>query len=197
MMKRTTMLSCVVVLSAALAGCGGDDASDEGGGSSSPETTEASPPSSTTAEASQNVEVRAVDYAFEGLAKTLPVGSRLTLVNKSSKELHEMVAIKLPPTETRPAADLVKLPPEEQSALSQGPPAMVLIAPPGGSPQISAVGDGTLAQKGRYLMICSIPTGADPEEYLAAAAKSQGGPPDVKGGPPHLVQGMFAEVSVE
>ena len=196
MMKRT-ILSCVVALSAALVGCGGNDDSDESASSSSPETTEPSALSTTTADASQNVEVRAVDYAFEGLAKTLPVGSRLTLVNKSSEELHELVAIKLPPTETRPAADLVKLPPEEQSSLSQGPPAMVLIAPPGGSPQISAVGDGTLAEKGRYLMICSIPTGADPEEYLAAAAKSQGGPPDVEGGPPHLVQGMFAEVSVE
>jgi hypothetical protein len=196
MMKRTTMLSCVVVLSAALASCGGNDASDEGATPSST-TAEKSAPSTTTAEESQNVEVRAVDYAFEGFPKTLPVGSRLTLVNNSSEELHELVAIKLPPTETRPAADLVKLPPEEQSALSQGPPAMVLIAPPGGSPQISAVGDGTLAEKGRYLVICSIPTGADPEEYLAAAAKSQGGPPDVEGGPPHLVHGMFAEVSVE
>ncbi len=190
------MLSCVVMLSAALAGCGGDDASDEGATSSSPEMTETSAPSTTTAEASQNVEVRAVDYAFEGLPKTLLVGSRLTLVNESSEELHELVAIKLPSTETRPAADLVKLPPDEQSALSQGPPTMVLIAPPGGGPQISAVGDGTLTQKGRYLFICSIPTGADPED-LAAAAKSQGGPPDVRGGPPHLVQGMFAEVSVE
>lgn len=180
-----------------MAGCGGDDASDEGATSSSLGTTETSVPSTPTAEASQNVEVRAVDYAFEGLPETLPVGSRLTLVNESSEELHELVAIMLPPTETRPAADLVKLPPEEQSALSQGPPTMVLIAPPGDGPQISAVGDGTLTQKGRYLLICSIPTGADPEEYLAAAAKSQGGPPDVEGGPPHLVHGMFAEVIVE
>jgi hypothetical protein len=41
-----------------------------------------------------------------------------------------------------------------------------------------------------------IPTGADPDEYLAAAAEAEGGPPDVAGGPPHIAAGMFAELVV-
>ena len=58
-----------------------------------------------------------------------------------------------------------------------------------------AVGDGTLQEPGRYLVICTIPTGADPAEYLAAEATSNG-PPDVEGGPPHFTHGMYAELDV-
>ena len=61
--------------------------------------------------------------------------------------------------------------------------------------EIAAVGDGTLAEPGRYVVLCLIPTGADPAEYLAAAATSDG-PPQVDGGPPHIAHGMFAELVV-
>ena len=74
-------------------------------------------------------------------------------------------------------------------------PATVLLAEPGGE-QIPAVGDGTLTEPGRYLILCAIPTGVDPAVYLKAAAESAGGPPQVEGGPPHVVNGMFAEVTV-
>lgn len=50
---------------------------------------------------------------------------------------------------------------------------------------------------GRNAIFCAIPTGADPEEYFAASAESEGGPPDVEGGPPHFAMGMFAELIVE
>ncbi|MDZ7732776.1 MAG: hypothetical protein U5R31_06345 [Acidimicrobiia bacterium] len=58
-------------------------------------------------------------------------------------------------------------------------------------------GDGVIDEPGRYAFICAIPTGADPQEYLAAAAEAEGGPPQVEGGPPHFVEGMYAEVTVE
>ena len=58
------------------------------------------------------------------------------------------------------------------------------------------VGTGTLAEPGRYLIICAIPTGVDPGEYLTAAAESEGGPPDVPGGPPHFVHGMYGQITV-
>jgi hypothetical protein len=67
----------------------------------------------------------------------------------------------------------------------------VLWAAPGGD-QIPAVGDDTLADPGRYLVLCVVPTAADPGEYLAAATSD--GPPQVDGGPPHVVTGMFAEL---
>jgi hypothetical protein len=60
------------------------------------------------------------------------------------------------------------------------------------------VGDGTLVEPGRYAIACFIPTGADPAEYLEAAAQTEEGPPQgVAGGPPHFVQGMVAELVVD
>lgn len=142
--------------------------------------------------------VTAVDYGFENLPASVDAGTTLTLTNTSTKELHEMVLIKLPDGEKRPVAGLVKLPERELDALASGPPAAVLIAPPGGATQIAAVGDGKLTEKGRYLVICSIPTGADPAAYLQAAQASQGGPPaQVAGGPPHVAQGMFGQITVK
>lgn len=70
----------------------------------------------------------------------------------------------------------------------------MVIAPPGDS-GFAVEGTGVLSEPGRYAVICAIPTGADPDEYLAAAAESEGGPPQVAGGPPHLAMGMFAEVT--
>ena len=145
----------------------------------------------------RTVTVSAVDYAFEDLPASIPAGTTLGLVNHSTTEAHELVAFRLPAGETRSADELAALPPEEQGALFGGTqPATVLIAPPG-EEATAMVGDGTLTEPGRYLVLCSIPTGADPDELMAAAAASTGGPPDVEGGPPHLVQGMVADLTVE
>ncbi len=75
-----------------------------------------------------------------------------------------------------------------------GPPATVLLAPPGGE-QIDAVGDGTLSEPGRYAIVCFVPTGADPEAFLSEAGPD--GPPEVEGGPPHIAHGMHAELVVQ
>ncbi len=72
----------------------------------------------------------------------------------------------------------------------------VVIAPPSAD-GIVVEGSNVFTEPGRYLILCAIPTGADPQAYLAAAAESEGGPPDVPGGPPHFVSGMFGEVVVE
>ncbi|HWI03995.1 MAG TPA: hypothetical protein VNT52_09245, partial [Acidimicrobiales bacterium] len=96
----------------------------------------------------------------------------------------------------RPVADLVKLSEAEQEAIfGSSEPAMVLLAPPGGGEMIKAVGDGTLREKGRYAVVCFIPTGADPQAYLNAPPSN--GPPNVPGGPPHAVQGMYGEITVK
>lgn len=141
------------------------------------------------------VEVIGVDFAFQNVPESVPVGTRLTFVNEAPTELHELVAIRLRDEEERPAAELMQLPPEEMRAAFAGDPVMVLLAAPGGE-QIAAVGDGTLTEAGRYLLICAIPTGVDPDAYLAAAAQSEGGPPQIEGGPPHIVHGMWAELEV-
>jgi len=141
--------------------------------------------------------VTAVDYRYKDLPKSVKSGTTLTLKNDSAKELHEMVVFRLPDGEQRSVDDLVKLPEDQQEALFQGPPAAVLLAPPGDAEVIKAVGDGKLTEKGRYLVICAIPTGADPAEYLKASESSGDGPPQVAGGPPHLTQGMYGQITVK
>lgn len=141
--------------------------------------------------------VTAVDYSFKDLPKEVDAGTTLTLENSSTKELHEMVVIRVADDEKRPVAQLVNLPEAEREKVFAGQPAMVLIAPPNGGEMIKAVGDGKLTEEGRYAVICSVPIGADPAAFLAAAQLSQGGPPNVPGGPPHLTQGMFGEITVK
>ena len=191
--RRRALALALIPFALLLAACGGDDGTDGDEGATGDDSAE----TTTTADASsKDVVVTASDFEFDGVPAKAAAGTKFSLENTSTKELHEFVAIKLPDGEKRPAADLVKLPPAEQEKLASGPPATVILRAPGGE-QIDAVGDGTIAAPGRYLVICSIPTGADPGAYLAAAQASQDGPPDVPGGPPHLVQGMYAELTIE
>ena len=194
-MTRRTIRACAALLVLLLLGtaCGDDESSPT---TAAPVTTAA--PATTaapTTEAAATVEVTAVDYGYEGLPGTVAAGTMISLSNASDAELHEFVAIRLPDDEERPAEELLQLPPEELGAffpLVQ----TVIITPPGEGEGIPVVGTATLTEPGRYLIICAIPTGADPAEYMAAAAESDG-PPEVDGGPPHFVNGMWAEITVE
>lgn len=132
------------------------------------------------------------DFTYDGIPDEVPAGTRIEVTNSSDNELHEFVTYRLPDDDDRPVDEIIA---DAGSLLGGGPPVAVLLAPPGSDEQIPAVGDGTLAEEGRYVILCAIPTGADPDEYLAAAATSEG-PPQVDGGPPHFMQGMYAEVTV-
>lgn len=141
--------------------------------------------------------VTAVDYRFEKLPSSVKAGTTLKLENGSGKELHEMVVSRVPDDEKRSVEELVRLPEDELGALFAGPPALVTFDPPGDAEPVLAVGDGKLTEKGRYLVTCSIPTGADPAAYLQALQSSSDGPPQVAGGPPHFTQGMYGEITVK
>lgn len=169
----------ITVAVAVLASCGADspdesDSADDG-------------------EASAAVAVRAADYAFLDVPTSVAAGTSFQLSNESDVEVHELVAVRLPDDEQRTVAELVALPPAEFEPLMAGLRTVVIAAP--GADGMAVVGDGSLAEAGRYALLCVIPTGADPEEYLAKAATSDG-PPDVAGGPPHIAKGMFAELTV-
>ena len=139
--------------------------------------------------------VTAADYSFKNLPSSVDAGTTFKLKNASSKELHEMVVIRIPDGERRSVQELVNLPESQQEAIfGRAEPAMVLLAPPGGGEMIKAVGDGTLTEKGRYAVVCFIPTGADPAAYLQASGD---GPPQAAGGPPHVAQGMYGEITVK
>ena len=179
------------------AACGSDDPGDtqSPGGTAeiaADETTVAEAPTAIDT-SDGTVDVRAVDYAYLDVPTSVAAGTSFALTNESDEEAHELVAVRLPDDEQRPVAELVALPPEDFGPLMDGVRTVVLAAP--GDEGIAVVGDGTLAEPGRYALLCIIPTGADPEEYLTSAATSDG-PPDVPGGPPHMVAGMFAEITV-
>jgi hypothetical protein len=180
---RRLTVALAALIAVTLAACG--DASPE------------APPNGadTTGAPDDAVEVTMVDYAFVGLPESVAAGTRFTVVNEAEAELHEMVAFRLPDDEERSVEQLTALSPEELVG-ALGEPVFVLLAEPGG-PAIPAVGDGTLSEPGRYIVMCFIPTGADPQEYLEAAAQTEEGPPQVEGGPPHFVNGMFAELTVK
>lgn len=141
------------------------------------------------------VEITATDYAYGNVPERVAAGSSITLSNESAVEVHELVAIRLPDDESRPVDELVALGPEELAAFFPLVEA-VIVAPPEAE-GVVVEGDATLDQPGRYALICVIPTGADPEEYLQAAAAADGAPPEVDGGAPHIAAGMYAELLVE
>jgi hypothetical protein len=189
--RRASPVIAVAAGLALLAACSGDDTA-----AGEPEPAAAAVEEAPDDEPAGNVvEVGMVDFAFVDLPESVPAGTRFTVENLTETELHELVAFRLPDDDDRTVEELTELAPGELVE-ALGEPATVLLQAPGGD-QIPAVGDGTLSEPGRYAIMCFIPTGADPQEYLEAAAASEGGPPQVDGGPPHFVQGMFAELVVE
>lgn len=190
---RRGAAALTIVLGLVVAACGSDE---DAATTLAPATTTSTTEATTTTPAENVTEVEMHDFAFVGLPESVPAGTRLEVVNQAESELHELVVFKLADGEERKAADLAGLDPQELEA-TLGAPATVLLAAPGGE-QIAAVGDGTLAEPGNYVVFCFIPTGVDPQVYLEAAAEAEGGPPEIEGaGPPHFVHGMLADLIVK
>ena len=182
-----TAVALAAITALTLGACGDDTGDGDDAGATT--TTEA---------AAETVEVTAVDYGYQGLPDSVEAGTKFTLANSSTAELHELVAMRIPDEETRPGSEIAALPPEESEAIfAGGEPATVLVTPPGGE-MIPAVGDGTISEPGRYAIACFIPVGADPAAYMQKMQEAQGGPPEASEdqGPPHITKGMFAELTV-
>lgn len=178
--------------------CGDDDddtvAADPDGESAAPEEAgdDAGPEAPEISD--DAVLITGADYEFRNVPETAEVGTELALTNVSEEEVHEIVLLKVADDEKRPLNELLALPEDERNALAvfQG----VTVAFPG-EDAVFTDGSMTLNEPGRYVLICSIPTGADPQAYRDAVADPDAqGPPDVEGGPPHLVNGMVAEIEV-
>ncbi len=134
------------------------------------------------------------DYAFDDVPASVTAGTSIGVTNASTKEVHELIAIRLPDDEQRSLAELSALSPPELDEPFIAEPAAVLVAPPGQA-GMAVVGDGTLDRPGRYLLMCMIPIGADPEAYLAAAS-SGSGPPQVDGGQRRRLTGSAVSMTV-
>src|SRR5690606_15592764 len=101
---HTTRTRAALALAASLllvpAACSDDEPA--AGTESSTTSTTAAP----SAEEPSVVEVSAVDFGFEDLPAEVEAGTRLSLVNTSAVELHELVAARLPDGEERDLEEL-------------------------------------------------------------------------------------------
>jgi plastocyanin len=187
--RTLTTTACLGLLAMTGTACG-DEADADG-----PTTTAEDTADHSAGHDDVGVTIDGVDYGFENVPASVPAGTRLGFRNTSGNELHELVAFRLD-TDV-PLGELLTQPPAELEAVLGAPVTVILQSPDAPEP-IMAVGDGTLTEPGRYVLMCFIPIGADPAEYLAAAAAAGGGKPEgVAGGPPHFTAGMVAELTVE
>lgn len=210
-MRARFGIMAVAALVGVTAACGDDDDADDG-----PETTSLvvatttkiventeSPASIGEADTDtkQIVEVTATDYRFDGLPASVPVGTQLALQNNSTKEVHEMVIVRIPDEVTETVGQILALTEEEQQELvGDIAPSAVIVALPGEA-GMAMEGDGTLDEPGRYAVLCFIPEGADPALVREAMegpppTGDAEGEPDLGDGPPHIMKGMYAEVRV-
>lgn len=178
---HTTLLSLGLTALMALGACGSGDGSTEEEDDPTPRAVETGP---------RDINVIGTDYAFGGIPSNIGSGSTLNLRNVSAEEVHEVAVFKLSDEETRPATELFELPEEELLEVLGDRPAVVIVAAPGQEGDVAS-GSATLTERGRYAFACFVPTGADPDEFLAARDGSG------FSGAPHYTEGMFAEARVE
>jgi plastocyanin len=136
--------------------------------------------------------VEAVDYGFDKVPDEIAAGTTLAFTNTSDKEFHEMVVMRIADGEERSVQELLELPEEETADIVQF--MGVAVAPPETDGQ-AVQGDLTLTEAGRYVMLCFIPVGADPD-MVAEAMEGATEAPDLGPGAPHFVEGMVREFTV-
>lgn len=127
----------------------------------------------------ESVEVTAIDYGFEGIPTTVPTGVvSFEFTNESEhEEMHELALMRKNDGTTESAQELLELPEEE--AMQKVTFVGATFAEPGGSAYTV-----TQLETGDYIAICFIPTGSSDENPEGT-------------GPPHFVQGMVTEFTVE
>ena len=192
-LRRPLAFAAVGMLALGLTACGDDDDTATPDETPTTEAVDSETETDTESEAPEGevVEITAVDYGFEGVPESVEAGTKLSLTNEG-REPHEMVVIRIPDEETRPVSEIVALPEEELGAVFGGEPtpSAVLLAATGTTDTPGAVmGDGTLTEPGRYAIVCFLPLGSD-DSILESE-----GPPEGDA-PPHVSQGMYAELTV-
>lgn len=126
--------------------------------------------------ASDELDVTAVDYAFDGVPEELSTGYHVVQFGNEGQEQHEMFALRFNEGTTETIDELFELP--EDEVFSKITPVNATFAPPGGSEAVS----WNLSEPGRYAVVCFIPTGS--------VGDTEGD------GPPHFTQGMVQEFTV-
>lgn len=129
------------------------------------------------------VEVTAVDYSFSGMPAEVDAGTFAIDFGNDGTELHEMAILRINDGVTEGIQELLALPEEE---------AMAKVTPVGGAFAMPGESDTTFValEPGRYALLCFVPTGATPDTMEAMESGV------FEGGPPHAMQGMISEFTV-
>lgn len=187
------------LLSVGLAGCaivlGACGSGDDGAQRPTTPSADGSPTSTTAAGPTIEVELR--DGAIVGLPAEVAVGTTIRAVNTSDTEMHELLAIRLPDGEDRTSEEIVALPEDELIALlGAAVPDVLRVALPG-EPELEGVGDAVFEEPGRYLVICTVPTGADPAVLIESDRYTTGRWPErYADAAPHHARGEHTDVLV-
>ncbi len=122
-------------------------------------------------EAASRVDVKGIDYGFEGLPAEVPAGTMaLRFTNGSTTEPHELIVVERPSGNTTPIEDIAKMSPDQ--VMTDFPMVGLVFVE---SPDTAATSFIDLPA-GSYIAICTIPVG--------------GG----ESGDPHASHGMIAEL---
>ena len=199
--RRARAAAIAATLALALGACSDDDGAAEEPSDDATATATDSPTESEEPEG-EVIQVTATDYAYAGLPATIAAGTTVEMQNDSEAEVHEILAFRVADGEDRSVADLMAL--DEADLMAVLELRGVALAPPGASSTALPAPPAVIEQPGRYIFACMIPTDAPPDEVMAAVAgfieagaPEDGAPEYPETGPPHVAQGMFAEVTVE
>ncbi|CAN5817484.1 hypothetical protein BH23ACT12_BH23ACT12_24460 [soil metagenome] len=127
------------------------------------------------------VNVTAVEFAFQGVQDEYPAGDYGFKLVNSGQQAHEMAVVRIQEGESRPVAEIMQLPEEEQEKVAEYLGGSVAC------PGKEAEALGLTLEQGRYSMICFIPVGLTPDIRKEGADKL---------GPPHFTVGMVKDFSV-
>lgn len=180
---RTVAASCLALV--ALVACGDDPERDEAAvpsaSTASTSVTPTEPATTTTLHLEDGAFVfDAVDFQYEVVPETIPVGTRLTMRNRSASEAHEIVVFRVPDADDRTAAEMLADPTAAlEDPVFAGEPVLVVIQTPDMTDPLMGVGDGVMSEPGRYVVLCGLPIGGE------------------AGADPHFSRGMFGEFTVE
>jgi hypothetical protein len=132
-------------------------------------------------------DVAALDYAFQGVARSYDAGPVSFDLTNEGDEMHEMAILRKNDGTTESFDELFAM--EEEQALTKVE-LVAIIEPTAPGDDDYAVAD---LEEGDYAVVCFLPVGATPDAF--EAVESGAGDPSAFG-PPHFTEGMKAEFSV-
>ncbi|HSH23369.1 MAG TPA: hypothetical protein VK975_04825 [Acidimicrobiales bacterium] len=133
----------------------------------------------------EQVDVTAVDYAFQGIAGSYPAGPVSFELTNQGGELHEFVLLQKNEGVTE-SFEAILAGGEEEGGQKVTPLGGTFAAPGEDGYKVANL------EPGEYAVVCFIPVGSTPE--AEAAAEGSGEAPE---GPPHFTQGMSSVFTVE